>query len=132
MVSDCNTDRQAVCTSDHNCVCAHGCTGADGRCRSMSSYSLVGKNVRFRYVKWSDQYLYAPRTFFMEQLRTTSSAGVFADLWNVYKMPGVDFAYGQEMFLLSPVEFPEYAAGVADTKMSAYIPSNDGKGKDTG
>jgi len=129
MISNCYAERGAVCRGS-NCVCANGCTGADGICRNISSYKLVGKNVRFRNVKFSDQYLYAPRTWFMEQIRTTDTAGQYADLWNVYKMPGKDYQYGQEMFLLSPVEFPEYAAGVADTKMRAWIPLGDKKGAD--
>jgi len=130
MVYGCNADRGAVCGYGHNCVCKEGCTGADGLCyHNVSSYKLVGKNVRFKNVKYSDQSLYAARTWFMEQLRTTSSEGKYADLWNVYKMPGYDWLHQQEMFLFSPVEFPEYAAGVASTKMAAYIPTG-GKGKD--
>merc|ERR1711862_379967 len=66
---------------------------------------------------------------FMEQVRTTSSEGQYADLWNVYKMPGYDWLHQQEMFMLSPAEFPEYAAGVSTTKMPAYIPTG-GKGDD--
>jgi len=135
MVENCYAFRDAYCTSDHNCACANGCTGADGICHhNISSYNLVGKSVRFRNVKWSDNYLYAPRTFFMEQLRTAPfpEVGTYANLWNVYKVPGLDSQYHQEMFLLSPVEFPEFAAGVADTKLSAYIPSNGKSGVDNG
>jgi len=94
-------------------------------------------------VQYKDQYMYAPRTFFMEQLRTTASKGVYADSWNLYRVPGhlwkpglsVGGYIGSDVaYLLSPVEFPEYAAGVASTKMQAWIPlggdskSNSGSG----
>jgi len=107
-ILNCHPERHAVCSLG-NCVCETGCTGADGNCYNIRNYSLVGKSVRFTNVKYSDQYLSAPDNLW-EQLQGSTKP----DFWNVYKMPGGDFQNGHEMFLLSPVKFPEYVAGIAN------------------
>jgi len=126
MIYGCNADRGAVCGVGHNCVCESGCTGADGICRPTAGYQVIARNVRLRNAKFSGQYLYAPRSWFMEQLRVTDQKGKYADLWNIYKLPGKDYLWRQDMYFLSPAEFPEYAAGVANTKMEAYVPGKGG------
>lgn len=133
-IQGCNADRKAECSTGH-CWCKEGCVGSDGLCRAdVSSYKLVASNFRLKNFYWKDQYMYAPRTWFMEQLRTTTANSGYADLWNLYELPGPMWVpYGLSGafkdtpgYFLSPVEFPEYAAGIASTKMQAYVPTGGG------
>merc|ERR1712194_550456 len=58
--------------------------------------------------------------------------GGYPDRWNIYQMPGQQWVpYGLQGsftehhgYLISPVAYPEFAAGISDTKMKAYIPLN--------
>merc|ERR1712232_996655 len=126
-----------------------------GKCRhDLNQYELMASNFRLRNVKWKDQYLYAARTWFMEQLRTTVYKGKYADTWNLYRVPGPTWTpYGAQIgamgdqgtishgaglgylingsrYILSPVEFPEFAAAIANNKARLSIPVGGDKNHD--
>jgi len=116
--TQCDPARKARCTWAQ-CTCAPGsCVGADGVCHH-SEARLVASNFRLRNVKFRDQYLFAPKNFFEEQLRTTVNVGMFPDLWNLYQLPGLAFTNNQSLFyFLRPVAYPEYVVGVGQSVMS--------------
>lgn len=136
----CRAERNAKC-SFGTCYCETGCVGADGVCRSnLQEYKLVASNFRLRNNKWQDQYLYTPRTQFFEQLRVTEYKGKYADKWNLYEIPGptwlpdfqqvmalggsvndINWGFGYRVdeprYILSPAEYPEYAAAIANNDL---------------
>lgn len=118
-VQDCKPERHADC-SFGSCLCSAGCVGADGNCyKDIKGYELVASKIRLRNIKFTD-YLYTPRTWFLQQLRVTSTPRTYADKWNVYRVPGT--AFEEEYYMISPVEYPGYAAGITtDMTVTAKV-----------
>merc|ERR1712217_576773 len=86
---------------------------------------------KLRNFYFTDQYLYAPRTNFMDQLRTAAKDLYthYSYNWNLYELPGKMWVppgtYSTDAtpgYYLSPTEFPEYAAGIDSNLLALHIP----------
>mmetsp|Transcript_59959 Transcript_59959/g.139680 ORF Transcript_59959/g.139680 Transcript_59959/m.139680 type:complete len:294 (+) Transcript_59959:1-882(+) len=118
-VSDCDPDRGAECSAGY-CLCATGCTGANGVCYP-TTYPVAAAGFTLTNKKYDWQKLYMPATAPLDQLKTTAVPSFLngdKDKFVLHQLPGE--VAGHLDYFLTTVAFPEYVACIRATAGTAF------------
>lgn len=118
-IDECNPDRKAECSSGL-CMCAMGCTGADGKCRHRK-YEQVASGFTLTNKKYSWSKLYMPAANLMDQLKTSSVpawtlGGRFRFI--LHRLPA-RVNHHHDYFLTTEA-YPDYVATIRATTGTAF------------
>merc|ERR1712029_670464 len=100
---------------DGKCVCAGGCTGADGQCR-LKSNKKVGSEFTLTNKRFSRSWLYFQTFSLLSQLKVAAEPAIFfggQQYFDLFKVHGKN--EGKKQYLLASTRWPSWVAAIRPT-----------------
>lgn len=122
LTEGCKPMRHATCDNSSRCVCASGCSGADGVCYNRTNELIVGDFV-LRNVKYSNYKMYFQRMSIFGQIKTTALPTYLngdQDKFDLYAVPGANGT--MKGYMMSSSKWKEQVFAIRPTAATALSP----------